>query len=389
VVRLVELVQRQPVVIEGFRTFGSATREMNDRMMKIPLSLAAASIIALSVAGCGGADDGSSFQLTFGSSVPSASYVATQSMSKTLLPGIAARVAAETPYTLTFDEQFGTLVRAGEELTGIESGLVDIGTTIFPYEPAALAGYNYPYYVPFSSPDAEVAISAFRAVYESHQAQRAVLLERNQQPLAFFALGDYGLITTDGWTDASDLRGRPIAGSGINLYWLKGLGVSPVSLPGGEWYTAFQTGVVQGAITSPDGVRAMSFDEVVDHFTNLHFGSLPMGSVNINTRTWDRLPAEVQDIVREGFAEWEMETAALVNDAWQESLTDIEANGMRITEPAPALRQEWAEQLKDLPAEGAQRLDHRGLPGASMIEDYIDTQVGLGYQFPVRYAVGE
>ncbi|RLV55662.1 hypothetical protein D9V41_09335 [Aeromicrobium phragmitis] len=360
-------------------------------MKKFSFGVAAATLLTGTLAACGSgsSSEDATLKLTFGSSVPSANLVAVKAIEDELIPQLIDRVAAETDYEIEITEQFGTLVGVGEELTGIESGLVDFGTTVFPYEPTALGAMNYPYFVPFSTPDAEVALGAFRSVYEGNADLRALFEDHNQEPLAFFALGDYGLVTTEAWAEPSDLRGRSIVGAGSNLEWLSGLGVSEVSLPGAEWYTSFQTGLVDGAITDPGGIQTLSLNEVAGHFATLKFGSLPIGSVNINADVWDSLPEEVQATVREVCLEWEKEAAQRVNSVGQTALSELGNEGVEVAEPSESGRRAWAEQLKGLPSASAVSLADQGMSGAEIIQAYIDAQVAGGHNFPLEYAVAE
>lgn len=328
-----------------------------------------------------------SFTLTIGSAVPAATLASTKAVQDDLVPTIKSRVADETTYEVHFEELFGTVVSIGEESTGIQTGQLDMGTIIFPYEPAAFPLQNTPYYVPFSSRDLRVTLPAYRAVHEAHGELEQALAERNQIPLAFFGVGDYGLVTTDDWGSIRDLRGRQLAGVGANLNWLDGTGATPVQAPAPEWYPSLQTGVFNGGVNYIDGVLNLRLNEVADYFTDLQFGSVPLGAISVNSDAWERLPAEVQEVIRTVALEWEERTAASVQEVIDGGLDQMRTGGMTVNS-GDDLRPEWARMLGHLPRERARELDSMGLPGTAVIQTYIQEQEKLGHQFPISYDLG-
>lgn len=335
----------------------------------------------------GEAEDGQAFEIAFGSAVSASTFVATQELESFFIPEVEQAVADRTPHTLEITPVMGTLLDIGEETEGIERRQVDMGTSVFPYEPSDLPLHNLAYYVPFSSPDMEVTVAAFRRVYEENDDFAAVYEERNQMPLAFSGIGDYGLLTTFAWDDVEELEGRQIAGVGANLEWLDPVGVSPVQAPAGEWYTSLQTGVYDGVVNFIDGITSLNLYEVADHFMDLQFGSMPTIALNVNLDAWEELPTEVQDVIREVAEEWEQRAAQRINEEVAEAYESMEAEGMTVTTPDVDLRVQWAESLSALPQSRADEAQAAGLPGPAVIEAYMVAQEDLGHDFPVRYEV--
>jgi TRAP-type C4-dicarboxylate transport system substrate-binding protein len=95
----------------------------------------------------------------------------------------------------------------------------------------------------------------------------------NQQLIALISDNGYNLGTTFEWNKVSDLKGRKIAGAGLNLKWLEYAGVVPVqsSLP--EAYTAMQTGVYNGWIMFPSAWVNFKLNEVANNYTEVGFGA--------------------------------------------------------------------------------------------------------------------
>ena len=90
-----------------------------------------------------------------------------------------------------------------------------------------------------------------------------------------------------------------VAGAGPNLPWLEFAGVIPVQSTLPDGYMSLQTGVYSGWVMFPSAYAAYKFHEPAPYYTMIGFGA--MGGavlVTMNTRSLERLPPEVQRIVR-------------------------------------------------------------------------------------------
>ncbi|MGC5615368.1 C4-dicarboxylate TRAP transporter substrate-binding protein [Georgenia sp. Z1491] len=349
----------------------------------------AAALAACSTGAPTTAEGGETFTLTIGAGVPRTALTSVGSVSDVFVPEVVRRVSEETIHEIEFDEFFGTYVEVGEELDAMESGQLDMGASVFPYNPSELPLHNLGYYVPFSSPDAEIAIAAFRQVYEGNEEFQQVYADRNQTAIAFLAVGNYGLGTNFPVEGVEDLTDRQVAGVGSNLEWLGPMDVVPVQAPSTEWYSAFQTGVYDGVVNFVEGFDNLRLYEVLSHFTAMDFGAVPLGALTVNQDTWETLPPEVQDIVLEVALEFEQVSAQAVNEAVAHSEETMAAEGMTVTEPSDELREHWTEALADLPQRRADEMDESGRPGSELISAYIAAQEELGHEYPVPYEPGE
>lgn len=358
-----------------------------------PVSIGAAS--ALVLAACGGGTaattdaGGELFTLTIGSAVPTSTYPAIASVSEIFVPMVKERVAAETTHEIEFNEHYGTLVGVGEELDALSSGQLDMGTLGFAYQPSELPLHNLNYYIPFSSPDATVSVAAFRQVYESNEEFAKVITDKNQIPLAFYTVGNYGLGTTFPVDDVEALRGQEVAGVGANLEWLAPMDITPVQAPSTEWYSSFQTGVYDGVVSFTEGFNSLRLYEVLSHYVDMSFGAMTLGAVTVNQDTWDELPSEVQDVILEVGREFEVESAKAVNAAVTEALDVMASEGVEIIEPDASIRTHWAESLADLPQSRATEMDTAASTtiGSELIAAYMRAQEDLGHTYPYRYQI--
>src|SRR3989304_3088580 len=171
------------------------------------------------------------------------------------VPEVTKRVAAKTKYKVEFVEGYGgAMVKVADTLEGVQAGIIDIGGYCFCFEPSNLPLHAFQVMLPFGTMDPVVSVKLARAVYDKVPYMSKVFEDKfNQHLIALIADNGYNLGTSFDWTKVADLKGRKLAGAGLNLKWLEYAGAVPVqgSLP--EAYTGMQTGVYLGWIMFPSG----------------------------------------------------------------------------------------------------------------------------------------
>lgn len=127
-----------------------------------------------------------------------------------------------------------------------------------------------------------------------------------------------------------DVAGKIWAVSGTtHTKAIEALGGSPTMMSSSELYLALQTGVIDGT-TRPllTGVGRKLY-EVVDHLTIAGFS--PWGDLLlINRDTWNRLPPDIQEIMREEGRNWQEESFRLAKEYVVTAIDKLEAGGMTI-----------------------------------------------------------
>ena len=106
----------------------------------------------------------------------------------------------------------------------------------------------------------------------------------------------------------------------------------------------------------------------------------------MNKDSYDRLPPEVQEIIVEVAAEFEELTGTENKEQYDvqiQTLRDL----ITVTEIDASVRQEWAESLQPWVQKTAADLEGQGLPAKQVMALVLDGAEGLGYEWPVRYAL--
>lgn len=128
--------------------------------------------------------------------------------------------------------------------------------------------------------------------------------------------------------DSADLRGLTLRSAPAYNAMLRSLGAAPVIIPGGEIYSALQRGVVDGFVFPNVGVTDLALHEVsgyrlVPGFYQIEFVSL------INKDVWNRLPADLQELLEAVSVEQEQATADMFARAIAAEEAVRENAGMR------------------------------------------------------------
>lgn len=342
--------------------------------------------LAFSLASSGArADD---FKLRIASGHPAVNtYV--NLMQNFFVPEVTKRVAARTKHKVEFIEGYGgSMVKVADTLEGVQSGIIDIGGYCFCFEPSNLPLHAFQVMLPFGTMDPVVSVKLARAVYDKVPFMGKVLEDKyNQVLIGLIADNGYNLSTTFEWNSVADLKGRKLAGAGLNLKWLEYAGAVPVqsSLP--EAYTSLQTGVYNGWIMFPSGVVNFKLHEVAKIYTEIGFGAITWHGLTINKARWAKLPQDVKDIIAEVGREYEARTGTVNLENYPKQLEALKAAGATVRQLPANVRVDWASSLKGWPQEKATELDKAGLPASQVLKLALEEAEKLGHKWPVRYQV--
>jgi TRAP-type C4-dicarboxylate transport system substrate-binding protein len=303
------------------------------------------------------------------------------------VPEVTKRVAARTSHKVEFIEGYGgSMVKVADTLEGVQSGIIDIGGFCMCFEPSNLPLHAFQVMLPFGTMSAQTSVKLARSVYDKVPYLSKVFEDKfSQTLLALIADNGYNLTTTFEWNNVGDLKGRKLAGAGLNLKWLEYAGAVPVqsSLP--EAYTAMQTGVYNGWIMFPSGVVNFKMYEVSPYYTEIGFGSITWHGLTINRNRFSRLPKDVQDILVEVAREYEAKTGTVNDENYPKQIDQLKELGAKLKTLPDSVRNEWATSLKNWPKEKAAELDKAGLPGTEVLRLTLDEAEKLGHKWPVRY----
>lgn len=310
-------------------------------------------------------------------------------MQNFFVPEVTKRVAARTKHKVEFIEGYGgSIVKVADTLEGVQSGIIDIGGYCFCFEPSNLPMHAFQVMLPFGTMDPVKSVTLARRVYDKVPYMSKVFEDKfNQILIGLIADNGYNLGTNFEWNKVSDLKGKKLAGAGLNLKWLEYAGAVPVqsSLP--DAYTSMQTGVYLGWIMFPSGYVNFKLHEVGKYYTEIGFGAITWHGLTINKNRFAKLPKDVQQIILEVGREYEARTGTVNLENYPKQLDQLKQVGAVVKQLPDSVRVDWANSLKGWPQEKATELDKAGMPGSQVLKLAIEEAEKLGHKWPVRYSI--
>lgn len=289
------------------------------------------------------------------------------------IPEVDRRLAETGDYRIKWNKAFGgTIAKTRGVLDALQYDLADIGIVTTPYHPDKVPFYNLPYVTPLVTADIGLVgrtmsrlVDRYPQLAEQWQDYRQVYLTTAGSIDTYQVLTNYPVSTLD------DFRGKKIAGVGLNMRYLTGLDASPVNSGISDWYNNLATGLVDGIIGWTEGAIAYRLYEVAPYLVDVRLGAVTSKSINVNARTWARLPDEVRQVLRETAADYRDELAREADRRAAKSRIEFQEHGGTIVALTPDERRRWAEGLPNIALEWADEMEARGFPGRSILHDYM------------------
>lgn len=290
------------------------------------------------------------------------------------IPEVDRRLAKTGNYRIKWNKAFGgTIAKTRGVLDSLQYDLADIGIVTTPYHPDKVPFYNLPYVTPLVTADIGLVARTMSELVDRYPVVAEQWLNYSQVYLTTAgSIDTYQVITNFPARRLEDFRGRKIAGVGLNMRYLTGLDASPVNSGISDWYNNLATGLVDGIIGWIEGTIAYRLYEVAPYMVDIRLGAVTTKSINVNARTWARLPEEVKTVLREAAADYRDELAREAQRRAAQSRIEFLEKGGEIIELSAEQRQTWAQGLPNIAKEWADELESRGLPGHAILRDYMD-----------------
>ncbi len=322
-------------------------------------------IVAATLAGPAAAD---TVNLRFADSFPSGHYLATEGTIHWM-----ERVTELTDGKVQWRYfPAGQVAGAAALLDAIESGRVDagyVGTSYFS-DRLPLNGVAM---LPGLSESAVHGTTAYwKLLSDSDNVLHQEYLAANAMPVMGATLPPYQIVSRNTRIESlSDFRGQRVRSSGGAMdVLIQGLGGSVVSMPAPDFYLALERGTVSSGLFPFGSARSYSVQEVATDFSsNGSFGSF-LATIAVNKDTWDSLPADIQDAMRQAGHETVEHLANYMHREDMKVAEEFAAEGVNVYTFSDEALAEISEELLKVNVRWAERMDGRGLPGTETLEAF-------------------
>ena len=272
--------------------------------------------------------------------------------------------------------QFWIRVYLGEDLGSVDD-------TLFPYQ--AIDEY------PIMEMQLSVGLWPDRQTHYESQISIAPELEQAIAESTYakvlmrnwYAGSDQFFFTRNGLNNTDDFRGITAPSYLLSSSnWLNGMGGEAQFIAFVEVYTALERGIVNAAVASASAGYDQRWYEVTDYINGPLPSFLAFPSA-INNNVWDNLPRDIQQILIEEGAKYELETLRMASI---ENLTGLQNNidaGMEFVEFSPEIWQQGFLVVRENVIPGwLQRLDYprNNHYSVDLFNEKIGPLVGLRIQ---------
>jgi TRAP-type C4-dicarboxylate transport system substrate-binding protein len=289
------------------------------------------------------------------------------------IPEVDRRLAENNNYQIDWNPAFGgTIAKTKGVLDSLQHDLADIGIITTPYHADKLPFYNLPYATPLVSNDVGLIARSMNQLTEKYPELYRAWDDYGIHYLTVAgSIDTYNILMTQPIESLADLDGQKIGGVGSNLLFLKGSGAAGVTSGLSDWYNNMATGLMSGIIVWPEATVAYRLFEVAPYMLDIQFGGATSKAIVINKRTWNRLPEEVQDVLKQTATDYRDELARETDRVSARARAEFVKQGGSIIPVTIAERQAWAKKLPDLSGAWVASMEKKGLPGREILADYM------------------
>jgi TRAP-type mannitol/chloroaromatic compound transport system substrate-binding protein len=128
----------------------------------------------------------------------------------------------------------------------------------------------------------------------------------NAYTVGWMFWGIESMVSTKPIGKMADFKGLKMrVPQGMTAMLMQRLGASVVVLPGGEVYSALDKGVIDTSDwATPSMNQRMGFFQVAKYYNHPGFHSMPLGDFTVNIKEWNKLPPDIQQILKTAAREW-------------------------------------------------------------------------------------
>lgn len=300
----------------------------------------------------------------------------------TPLDQFTQEVEERTNGKISFQQFYSEALMPGaDQLSGIGTGVADVGRLVASYTPQELPVNNWMLQLGSTSepsyPHGIIQGSATsHEVLTEHPAVVTEFEEHNVVPLmAMNPSQEYSMICNEELNLADDTQG--IRARTAGPLWtdeMSSIGVTPVSLSMAEVYEGMQRGVIECAANTVPAMMYSGLWDVGSYLLPIQLSQLNSLPLVINKDLWDSLPDDAQQIMRDVALEtWQSSLESTMSDYEVMAEEGVGDRGIEVIDPAP-FADALSEHQESVIDEMAQNAPDSVSDPEAFIDEYLATQ---------------
>ena len=259
----------------------------------------------------------------------------------------------------------GTLTKAPQCYEGVVNGISDIGMSCFAYTRG-----RFPLLealdLPVGYPDGMTATRAATQLTAKYNPEEIA----DVKMLYVHAHGPGILASKKPVKSLADLDGLKVRATGLSSKIVGNLGGVPIGMSQPETYEALQKGVVEATLCPIETLKGWKQGEVIDYVTDSSaIGYTTSMFVAMNKDSWDKLPADIQQVFTEVSAEFVDKHGEAWDKADEEGRAFIDELGREVISLSDAENARWKQKVQPLLDDFVNAAAEKGLPGEEFLAD--------------------
>ncbi len=275
-----------------------------------------------------------------------------------------------------------SLLKGKEILKGVKDNVANFGQVNINYYPKRLLTNSVLMLFQKGPMKYENILWVFDTIYGEIPEMNAEFKKFNQKTIFSYTVLPIGICFTKPVTNLDDFKGNRVrAASRWALAVLKGTGATPVSVPWGDCYMALQTKSIEGVYTNYDSLHRTKLYEPAPHVFVLKQLWIPTPYlVNMNLRTWNKLPKEIQAQIEEAGKAARARIGELHAKWFDKVVAEQRKLGCTVTIASDADIDQWMAmpEVKEIQDQWVKEVSDAGLKNADQILKRVDKIIQQG-----------
>lgn len=265
----------------------------------------------------------------------------------------------------------GTLGKAGENLTLIREGAIDLTAMSASYFPADLPLFTAPNSIPMAMAEVPHATQLIQRLLKEVPALDEEAKRNGMKALFFHHLNPYLLVCKPEIKGIADMKGKKLRTWGADMPRMaQAAGAVPVTLSLPELYESLSRGTVDCLPFSVDLMVNYKIYEVAKHVHDITLWLGPTSGNWISRKVWDKISPENQKIIEDVSQEAAIRDRDLTMEAAAKAVETLKANGVQFHKFPDADKKAWKQANPDFFADfiAAQEKAGRGDAARAMVK---------------------
>jgi TRAP-type C4-dicarboxylate transport system substrate-binding protein len=262
----------------------------------------------------------------------------------------------------------GSLIPAKETVSGLKTGVADLGFVHSGYEPGKLP-LSTVASLPAISHDYYPSAMAYGELHNMPEL-KAEMDQQNIMYLSYTCNTSGGVWSRRPIRSLAEMKGKKIVCQGEQATVIRALGAVPITMISTEVFQAMEKGTADGGLANPGYASDYKWWDVAPNYFELLFGNSAEVMVAINKDSWNKIPADLQKM----FMDLREESCRLSHDMYQSNAENqlkkqVAAKTVSHVKPTAADTAAVAKAAKEVVWDKwADRMKERGLPGQKVLD---------------------